>query len=267
MMRMAVIISCGEQRRYLKLLQRGPLKTYVRSLKKFPGNNFHFFILINTAFTKTSKKDDLWIENGELKYQTKTGSVIFRPSDIDSVTYVYSQASPGFLGMFEATWNLIMEIRNDFDLVLRTNVSSYWNPSALVSIARGEICLDEETVHAKVGLYTKSTDYEIRYPSGSGCIIFTSLLSKLEPHLYPIDLLLPDDVNLGVVCLKSKVKISPIERMDINSLKTLFHALWKYESTLHFRVRSTFPRTSLRSDFIYMSLLSLRNKVLTLYLS
>lgn len=256
---MAIIISCGDKNQYLKLLQWGPLRSYVKSVKKLSSEHFHFFILINTPFTKSSNSESyLRIEGDKLKYQGRAKFRSLRKNVDDSITYVFIQASPGFLGMYESSWNLIREIKNDFEIILRTNVSTYWNPDLLLNLVQGKSSLSEDSIHAKIGNYTRESDSRILYPSGSGYIFSTRLIQRLQTHLYPVDLFLPDDVNLGIICQRIGIELFPIERADINSIATLFQALRKYDSILQFRVRSTFRQTRLRSDFIYMLILHLR---------
>jgi len=64
--------------------------------------------------------------------------------------------------MHESTWALMSEIKNEFDFVFRTNVSSYWNPTLLLAMLRNKHFLTEGTIWAKVGSYTMNDGMEIR---------------------------------------------------------------------------------------------------------
>jgi len=92
---MAIIIACGENKKYFWLLRFGALPTYVKVFKRMAKDHFRIFILVNIPIEANSfGKGEMRLEDGSLRYQAARRTAIFSQNRFRFLTYVHIPASP-----------------------------------------------------------------------------------------------------------------------------------------------------------------------------
>jgi len=90
--------------------------------------------------------------------------------------------------------SLLMTIHKDIDYVVRTNLSSFWIWSRLISFLQ-----DKPRHHYVLGHVNKYKKH-VYYPSGCGFVMSTDVALKLSQQFdHPIKYQVPDDVAFGII--------------------------------------------------------------------
>lgn len=109
--------------------------------------------------------------------------------------------------------------QSDFDFIIRTNVSSYWNIPKLISELEK---LPRANLYAGVnGLIDSGIKKRLlkrKYVSGAGMIMTPDVAAKFVASYHLFDLNVIDDVAFGMVANKLKIRTTNLGRLDILSL-------------------------------------------------
>ncbi len=148
---------------------------------------------------------------------------------------------------------------DDFDFVVRTNVSSYWNvPKLIKHIEENQI----NCTYAGVLGSVEDESKVISYASGAGIVISRDVAIKLVENYQKIDFDLIDDVAIGKLAEELNIKLSPLERLDVGRILSLLKGQIQFVDFYHFRLKSDFYYHGIRvrKDVLLMRLLHRRIK-------
>ena len=162
----------------------------------------------------------------------------------------------GFGGLIPTTVSAIKYALEEYDpdLIIRTNVSSYWNLNCLRNIASQ---LPKSGFYGGVpGPIPRSVTKTVTtksYASGAGIFMSSDIAEMLVSKHKELDLSLIDDLSIGHFMHSKKISLTPMERRDLNyPSDALSLSEDELNSTYHFRCKSG---TILRRDVKIMNAL------------
>lgn len=160
---------------------------------------------------------------GDMEYKDTENTLYF-----DTV----ENLQPGIINKTIMACKKIIEDKEDFDYLIRTNLSSFFIFEKLITF----ISSNENIEYSGVPI----SGFPYNACSGAGIILSKKSVGILVDHFYELydhseD---PDDLLIGKVLTKYKVPFMPAPRQDLLSVQEFIN--YNYEDHFHFRVKQIY---------------------------
>jgi hypothetical protein len=252
MVNIVFIVIATDQKPWGKLLRRGPGSTWFKTL---PDNTSVVSIYSDGSLGASHYLDQTRVgiekrlinsELSELKY----------PVLIEGQRLVFPGIS-GWAGILPTTLSALEYVRLNFeyDFIVRTNVSSYWNVRNLITVLDG--MPKNDLFMGVVGTANVEND-ELDFISGAGMIMSRNIVEKIIENRSKIDFSYIDDVALGILARDLELNLTPGVRQDFSRILTLLtRPSFELSKIYHFRLRSEFfyHGIRIRKDAMLMKML------------
>jgi hypothetical protein len=169
----------------------------------------------------------------------------------------------GWAGILPTTLSALDYITSnfDYDFIVRTNVSSYWNTSRLITVLNSMPRTD--LFMGLVGT-TSIHDFQLNFVSGAGMIMSRDVVEKILLNRFSLDFSYIDDVAIGILARELELKLTPGIRQDFSRITSLLaRRSNELSENYHFRLRSEFyyHGIRIRKDTMLMRMLHFKLKV------
>ena len=249
----AFIIIATELQPWKRILVQGPESTWIQNLI----TNEHYLAIYSDGSYGHAYQDPS--DHRRIKFPEGASHSweISQPQFIRPNHAVFN-AFEGYGGLIPATVSAIEYIKNTYDpdFYIRTNVSSYWNTTALkkrLSQLPSEGIYAGVTGPAYSGLTGKFKNS--RYVSGAGMVLSRDVASKLVDIRKSIDLTYIDDLSIGRSLTKTNIVPTELTRIDLRHASEIDEIDYtKLNEAIHFRCKSEdrIGFASFRSDVALM---------------
>jgi hypothetical protein len=209
-MRVLFLIVSSSQQPYARIQKRGQEKTWIKSFPNYNNFSYKYLISDGTAMARNSKLAEL---------HTQPDGEVPRPAalaQIESVTEdtLIIKSSFGWESILENTlagFNWASKSQSQFDYVIRTNVSSYWDLENTQLLLES---LPVRNLYAGHALNHLGTNFI----AGDGIILSKDLVELISDKIPEINANVIDDVAIGRFLAGQNVNVLHIDRPIIRTL-------------------------------------------------
>ena len=251
MPRIVFLIIASKEKPWKNILKYGPRATWYQDL----NDTTKVFEVYSDGSGGTSAIDKKDPKRVILYPGDNSSLAISEPSYKSENTLTFKTVS-GWGELLPVTFSALSYLlkHEDFDYVVRTNVSSYWN----VPLVRKYLEENQtESLYAGVIGTVEDGSKVIKYASGAGIVMSKDIARTLVSNYSKLDFNLIDDVAIGKLAEELDIKLTALQRLDVGRILSLLKNQIKSQDFYHFRLKSEFYYHGLRfrKDIILMNLL------------
>jgi len=254
MVKIIFVVIAVDQKPWAKLLRRGPGRTWFKDL---PANTRVLSIYSDGSLGASNYLDHSKNKvESERQFTSSELSELKHPKLIEDQRLVFPGIS-GWAGILPTTLSALEYITSnfDYDFIVRTNVSSYWNVRKLVAVLN-----EMPKTDLFMGLFgtAEIKDCQLNFVSGAGMIMGKDVVEKILLNRFNLDFSYIDDVAIGILARDLELKLTPGIRQDFSKISTLLaRRSDELSEHYHFRLRSEFyyHGIKIRKDTILMRIL------------
>lgn len=206
--KLIILISTSSGKPFESIRKNGQESTWIRSIQKFPTVEFKYLTSTENVPSTVSAREETHTQLG-----VKTQPSKFNILNSETETELEFEASGGWESILSNTlsgmrWALL---NREFDFLIRTNVSSYWNI---------EFTLELLATLPKSGIYAGQRVFALgtELIEGSGMIFSRDVVEKICDGISEIDSTTIDDVAIGRFLADAKIPITHIPRLWVRTL-------------------------------------------------
>jgi hypothetical protein len=212
---------------YSRLRHLGQEKTWVKDIDKFPNIEYRYLISNGNKLVKHKYREDLHTNN--LKRSNFSSSeLIFEKSD--ELIFDASLGWESILSNLIAGIDWALDCSQNFDFIIRTNVSSYWDLNSTIRLIEK---LPMDGVYA--GHVVKALDCE--FVAGDGIILSRDVASSIAKNAQMLDASVIDDVAIGRLAQVILIPFTHIPRRWVRTRFDVNHPDLKLGNTHLFRCK------------------------------
>jgi len=260
MVKIIFVVIAAEQKPWAKLLHRGPGRTWFKDL---PSNTRVLSIYSDGSLGASNYLNLSKTRVGsEREFTAPELSELKQPKLIEDQRLVFPGIS-GWAGILPTTLSALEYITSnfDYDFIVRTNVSSYWNVRKLVAVLN-----EMPKTDLFMGLVGTAEVHgnQLNFVSGAGMIMSRDVVEKILLNHLNLDFSYIDDVAIGILARDLELKLTPGIRQDFSKISTLLaRRPNELSENYHFRLRSEFyyHGIKIRKDTILMRILHFKLRV------
>lgn len=260
MVKIVFLIIATERKPWSKILRNGPEATWLR---KLPENVKVFKIFSDGSQGSSSYQNQTEVTNSYL-LQIDNPNLSNTTVVADGNRLVFPGVS-GWAGILQTTISALSYVNSnfEFDYVIRTNVSSYWNLQRLLEML--DRAPRNDLYMGVIGKsYIPKLDAELEFISGAGIILSKDIVELILKNREQIESNFIDDIALGILARNLNVKITDAKRKNIGEISRLICIpLHQLSQEYHFRLRSDFNLLGFRrrKDVYLMKILHFRLRI------
>ncbi len=203
---------------------------------------YKFIFLIidsDTPYNEIYKSHrERWIKSFKYYKDAKYFFIKFNPSLESDIliedNYIIFKGNESYIpGILNKTLKAMELIYNfyDFDYLIRTNLSSCWQPYLLKNVL-----IKTDSVYAVIGNYNN-----IQFPSGAGIIIPNNIVLYILNNINDFTSNFPDDVEFGAFFSCHNIPLISLERCDyfinnISNINTIKYLESNKNNNYHYRI-------------------------------
>lgn len=241
------LITASVLRPYSRLRYLGQEKTWVQDITKFPKMEYRYLLSNGNKAIEKNFREDLHTNNPR-KAQFKPSELSLSKSD--ELVFEASFGWESILANTIAGIKWALENDQNFDFIVRTNVSSYWNLKSTIQMLER---LPKSKVYA--GHFVRALGTE--FIAGDGMILSRDVAIALCKNSHLLDASVIDDVAIGRLMREIHVTPTHIPRKWVRTRFDINHPELLVGNTHLFRCK--FERVVLkkivRRDITLMKLL------------
>jgi hypothetical protein len=251
------LIIATERKPWSNILRYGPEATWLR---KLPENVKVFKIFSDGSKGSSRYKNSSEVTKNEL-FQIDNPNISDTTVVADGNRLLFPGVS-GWAGILQTTISALSYVNSnfEFDYVVRTNVSSYWNLKRLLEML--DRAPRNDLYMGVIGKsYIPKLNAEIEFISGAGIILSKDVVELILQNRDRIEADFIDDIALGILARNLNVKVTDAKRKNIGEISRLICIpLHQLSQEYHFRLRSDFNLLGFRrrKDVYLMKILHFR---------
>lgn len=233
----AFVVIATKDQPWQRILRKGPLETWFKDLQI----NENFLAVYSDGSLGNSHQDGSNHQRVIFENPKKLAWEISTPRFLEENQVSFS-AHSGYGGLIPTTISAISYLQSKYnpDYIIRTNVSSYWNLSALRNLLA---TLPITGVYAGVtgDAFGRLTGLlkNARYVSGAGMILSRDVCQEMISNREKFDVTWIDDLSIGRTLAKLKIRSSELNRIDLRHVWEINQLTSStLSSNVHFRCKS-----------------------------
>ena len=249
MTKIAFVVIASKEEPWLSIQKMGQEETWIKTLSNEERAVFAYSDgTLGKSWLSPSNHREICFEPG-----TEPHHVLSKPKKIGPAHYEFQSVS-GYGSLVSTSLSAVKFILEslDPDYIVRTNVSSYWNLSALRTfLASDGKKLEYGGFPGLLGNRITNFTSKKHYASGAGIILSRKAAAELLENMNQISTKHIDDLAIGHLAQRMSIPFTSLNRIDIlDKVHLREMALPDLMSNYHFRCKSFLPslESSQRGD-------------------